>query len=186
MKILNILLAMAVTFSINAYAEGDLYSDITEAIYSDGDFEIVRTPTGVDLFSKEKFTNSKGKIESVTHLMLEGPLHTDQISSTEDSLMATAHIVQHEVDPDFKYNPEQYQEVYPGLGAAIVDINGINVGVVKYKMNHEPNTYVNRASLHTKNGTYLFALIMHKSGPKNNEETKFMGLLIAAVNSGKL
>lgn len=187
MKLIYKILFLVTLFSINnVYAETDLYSDIVKAVYDDGAYKVVKTPTGIDLYSNETFTNSKGKVESITHLMLEGPLRAEQITSVEEGLMATAHFVESEVDSTFKNDNDLLEEIYPGLAVGMIDINGFKAGIARYKMNHEPNTLVNRAALHTEKGTYLFAMIMHQSGSENKDEMKFMATLIAAVNSGKL
>lgn len=183
MKIKCIILLIAtVLHSSYSYAEMDIYSYLSQTFIIKDNFEVVRTKTGIDLFSIDKFTNSKGKIESVTHLMIEGPLNYAQINDLKQALFATAEIVKPEVDEN--YTSEN--EIYPGLGVDIVDINGVEVGILNYKMNHEPNTYVKRSAIYTKSGIYLFDIIMHQSEPNSKAGLTLFALLIAAVNSGKL
>ncbi|WP_196138708.1 hypothetical protein [Aliikangiella sp. G2MR2-5] len=46
------------------------------------------------------------------------------------------------------------ETIIPGLDAPIVDVNGSKVGLIDYKLNREPNTYVKRAVLYSEKGLY--------------------------------
>ncbi len=168
--------------ALNVNADGNLYSLLSDISLVKEKYEVVKTPTGIDLNSKDKFKNTKGKIEPVTHLMLEGPLRYKQIQNMEQAVYATANVVRPEVDIKYK----NQKELYSGLGVDIVDINGTKVGIINYKMNREPKTYVRRAVTYTANGLYTFSIVMHKSKPKDKAGMLLEALLIAAVNSGKL
>jgi len=126
--------------SYDASSETDLYSQLAAVFVVKDKFVAVRTPSGIDLNSKNTFTNSKGVVEPVTHLMLEGPFNYQQIGSLQEGIFATANILKAEVDGTYKNR----QELYPGLGVDLVDINKTQVGIINYKMNKEPDTYVKR------------------------------------------
>ncbi len=182
MKFFTIFTFTFLLISYEATAETDLYSELSTIFVVKDNFYVVTTATGIDLNSKNTFKNSKGKVEPVTHLMLEGPLNYPKIGNLQQGIFATADVVKGEVDSAYKNK----QELYPGLGVDLVDINGTQVGILNYKMNREPNTYVKRAIIYTSNGLYTYTIIMHQSKPKSKAGLTLMVLLIAAVNTSKL
>lgn len=168
--------------SFLSVAGTSLYESLSTLPTLGDSFEIIKAPNGIDIKSKQKFENSKGKIEPITHMELEGPFKNDRFQTLEHGIQFLGQLVQPEVDE--KYQTENM--VYPGLGVAVVDVNGINVGLLDYKMNREPDTYVRRAVLLSDNGLYSYTIVMHKSEPKDKVGMQLMGLVIASVNSGKL
>jgi len=172
-----------ILFSQSILAETTLYQDISNAMKSMSDkFEQIEMQQGLDFNSKETFKNSKGKVEPITHMYVEGPLKDDRVSTLEKGINFTAQLIFKEVDANYKTE----NMIYPGLGVAVVDLNGTNVGILDYKVSHEPNTYGKRAVVVTEKGLYSYSISMHKSEPKDKAGLHLMTLLIASVNSGKL
>ncbi len=168
--------------SIAVKAEADLYSKLAGlSMLTDG-FETIRTASGMDFKSERTFKNSKGTLEPVIHLELEGPINAPQLDSLEKASLAVAKMIKHEVDPEYKNE----NEMYPGLSFDLVEINGTNVGFLGYKFKLEPNTYMRRAVMVTSKGVYSFAITIHLTVPENESKLLLSKFLIASINSGKL
>lgn len=176
------LILLLLFISVAVKAEGDLYSKLAEiSMLTDG-FEPIRTASGMDFKSEKTFKNSKGKLEPVIHLELEGPMNAPQLDSVEKASLAVAKMINPEVDPEYKNE----NEMYPGLSFELVDINGTKVGFLGYKFKPEPNTYMRRAVMVTEKGVYSFAITIHLSAPENESKLLLSQFLIASINSGKL
>ncbi len=178
----TIILFLILIFPLTAFANGSVLDDVRELDFLKEAYEIATTQSGIDIKSKKTFKNSKGKIEPVTHLELEGPFGNAGFKNLEQGMNYLAQIVRPEVDEDY----EVEDVIYPGLGAVIVDVNGTNVGLLEYKMNREPDTYVRRAILFSEKGLYSYSIIMHQSEPKSKTGLNLMAVVILSVNSGKL
>lgn len=177
------LILIGLFFSLNVYAKDAIYNNVSTAmeIFAKS-YEKIKMPQGVDYNSKETFKNSKGKVESVTHMYMEGPLKDKKVNTFEKAIDFTAHIISNEVSPDYKVK----NMLSPGLGLTIIDINGFNVAVFDYKVSHEPNTYAQRAAIVTENGFYSYSITMHNAKPKDQRIMIFMAMIIASINSGAL
>lgn len=178
----TIVLFLISLIPLAVFAEGSVYENIADLEMFKESYEIVTTQTGIDIKSKKTFKNSKGNIEPITHMELEGPFKNAGFKSLEQGMNYLAQIVQPEVDVTF----EVKDSIYPGLGAVIVDVNGTKVGLFEYKMSREPDTYVRRAVLFSEKGLYSYSIIMHQSEPKSKIGLNLMAVVIASVNSGKL
>ena len=178
------LIFLALFFSVNLplCAEPSVFDAIQKLALFKQDYQIVKTPTGIDILSIQQFKNSKGNTESIIHMELEGPIGKGHFNRLEQGIRFLAGVVKPEVDPKHKVeNP-----IFPGLGLTVVDINGTQVGLVDYKMNREPDTYVRRAILISSKGLYSYSLVMHQSEPKSKADFKLIALVITSVNSGYL
>jgi hypothetical protein len=181
MNKLIILLSLFLVSSTSA-AETSLYDELGSLPMLDGLYDVVKTPNGIDLKLKETFENSQGKIEPIAHIELEGPFKNDRFQTLEQGIQYLGEIVRQEVDENYTTK----NMMYPGLGIAVVDVNKTHVGLLDYKMNREPDTYVRRAVILTENGLYSYSMSMHKSEPKDKRGLHLMAIVIASVNSGKL
>lgn len=168
--------------SLNAVAEKSVFDSLSELDMLTSGFEVIKMPSGIDLKSQNTFTNSKGKVEPVTHMELEGPFSPPNVKTLEQGLDLLIGIVKPEVDNTFT----NQDNIIPGLDVVIVDVNGTKVGLLDYKMNREPDTFVKRAVMLTPKGLYSYALIMHKSVPKDKQGLLLMSAVIASVNSNLL
>lgn len=168
--------------SVTAMAENSVFDELADLDMLTNGFEVIKMPSGIDLKSKNTFTNSKGKVEPVTHMELEGPFTPPNVKTLEQGLDLLVGIVKSEVDSTFINT----NNIIPGLDVVIVDVNGTKVGLLDYKMNREPNTFVKRAVMFTQKGLYSYALIMHKSKPKDKQGLLLMSAVIASVNSSVL
>ncbi len=169
-------------FSVSAMAEKSVYDSLSElSMLTDG-FKVVEMPSGIDLKSTDTFKNSTGKVEPVTHMEFEGPFNNPNIQNLEQGMDFLVNLVKQEIDSTYVNK----NNIIPGLDVVIVDVNGSKVGLIDYKMNREPNTYVKRAVMYTKKGLYSYALIMHQSQPKDKKGLLLMAAVIASVNSGAL
>jgi hypothetical protein len=182
MKPTTILYIAFFLVSCGPSAVPDLYSELSTISIVKDNYEIVKTHTGIDINSKETFENSKGITEPITHLMLEGPLKYTHITDLQQGISATANVVKQEVDSTYKNE----QELYPGLGVDLLDFNGIQVGILNYKMSREPDTYVRRAIIYSEKGLYTYTIILHQSEPKSRVGMLLDALIIVSVNSGQL
>jgi hypothetical protein len=182
MKPTTILYIAFFLVSCGPSAVPDLYSELSTISIVKDNYEIVKTHTGIDINSKETFENSKGITEPITHLMLEGPLKYTHITDLQQGISATANVVKQEVDSTY----ENEQELYPGLGVDLLDFNGIQVGILNYKMSREPDTYVRRAIIYSEKGLYTYTIILHQSEPKSRVGMLLDALIIVSVNSGQL
>lgn len=181
MKNISILYLSIISSAV--FAETSLYQDLSRAMENISEtFEQFSTPQGIDFNSKEKFTNTKGKVEPITHMYVEGPFKDSRVNTLEKGINFTAQLIKKEVDEKFKTD----NMIYPGLGVSVVDINGTKVGLLDYKVSHEPHTYSKRAVIITEKGMYSYSITMHKSEPNDKAGLHLMALLIASVNSGKL
>jgi len=143
----------------------------------------VKTKHGIDFRHKETFRNSKGAVEPIVHMHVEGPLEVAGIGSLEEAIAFTAHAIRDEVDSSFNAS-NQY---YPGLRVTTVNINNMrDVGVLTYKMSHEPDTHCSRAVIYTDNGVYSFNTTIHQYDPSKRMKMYGSGLVVTAVLSGKL
>lgn len=167
---------------LTAIAEGSVYDGIAELDIFKEQYEIISTQNGIDIKSRETFKNSKGIVEPVTHMELEGPFGAAGFRNLEQGMDYLARVVRPEVDAAYDIK----NQVYPGLGAVIVDVNGTYVGLFEYKLNREPDTYVRRAVLFSEKGLYSYSIIMHQSEPGSSTGLNLMTVVIASVNSGKL
>ena len=131
-------------------AAESLYESLSKLDMLKAGFEVKKMASGIDLMSKDTFKNSKGVAESLTHMELEGPINAPNIKTLEQGLDFLVDLVQPEVDESFTGE----NNVIPGLDAVIVDVNGTKVGLLDYKVNHEPDTYITRAMFLTSKGLY--------------------------------
>lgn len=178
----SIILLITLALTLSANAENSLYDDIAALGSFQESYHIVPTQTGIDIKSKQTFKNSQGKVEPVTHMELEGPFENADITSLEKGMDFLVNLISQEVDETYQAD----NAIIPGLSAAIVDTNGTKVGLLNYKMNREPDTYVRRAVLFSPKGLYSYALIMHQSEEKSRTGLYLMAVVISSVNSGKL
>jgi len=177
-----IVLLFVSLFSSNILAGETIYDSLSKLTMLTEGFDVIEMPSGIDLKSLETFKNSKGKVEPLTHLELEGPFKSSNFKTLEQGIDFIVGLIKHEVDSTVA----EESNILPGLNAVIVDVNGSKVGLLDYKVNHEPNTYVKRAIMFSEKGVYSFAMSMHKSEPKSKKSLLLMSAVIDSVNSGAL
>ncbi len=177
------LLLISSISSANSDSE-KLYEQLLGESFMQPEFAGQRTDTGLDFNTADTIVLAQVGEQPRIHINLEGPFPVAEgngldevLSWTVDTLLASGEL-----------NPS-YQSEYPiaeGIGAVKVDINGTKVGFLDYQLQWASNAAVQRALLLVEGRLYGFTMVEFDATAELGQGRRFMALVIAAVNSGKL
>jgi hypothetical protein len=146
-----------------------------------GKFTAHRTPTGVDFVGKEQAVVG-GRKHPRFHIEVEGPMPARGATSLQSAAELIAQVVAPEVDR----NHLESNTIYPGLGADIVDVNGVHVAFLQYKSSKEPDTFLRRGVIYSAGKIYTATMSLHAVQENDRMGIYLPMLIIEMVNSNEI
>lgn len=156
---------------------------IDAGVFAEG-FERVEMPNGIDFNAIRMVALGEGKSAPAIHFNAEGPFAIPPDVTLEDLLSQQIHNLDANVALNRDYHPED--EVIPGLGASIVDVNGTPVGFMDYQATFGKMARFQRALILVEGRLYGFTLVLFDPALDEREFMRLAAMVIAAVNSGAL
>jgi hypothetical protein len=172
-------------FPLNAFGGDELYSHLydNKDLFKSWEFEFVEY--GLHLGSKEKFSNTKGKLISSITIDIEGPAFVKKGTTLEQEIQSNLNALVKSFPINPKYRPKHH--VGDGLGATITDINGTKAGLIEYEVASDLGmNYAKHGLILVSNKLYTFTMIFFDPKADRSRSITMEALMIAAVNSGKL